>query len=110
MITNTMQNLFYKNKKDSNNFLKVRVRGKGEGFNNYNGIGAKVRVINTATSSVVAMREITSGSAPMLAHFGLDLNLTYDVEVTFLKNGTEAPQKITLESITVPLDTVIVQQ
>ncbi len=110
MVTNTMQNIFYKNTKDDNNFLKIRVQGKGEGFNNYYGLGAKVRVKNAATSIIEGMREITSGSAPLIAHFGLNKNVLYNVEVTFLKNGNNPAQTVLLENVTVPLDTVIIQK
>ncbi|MCP4613094.1 MAG: VCBS repeat-containing protein [Planctomycetes bacterium] len=110
MVTNTMQNLFFKNTKDDNNFLKVRVQGGGDGYNNYNGIGAKVRVKDASSSLVVAMREIMSGPEPLTAHFGLTEGTLYNIEVTFLKNGSSTPETITLSNVTVPLDTVIIQQ
>lgn len=111
MVTNTHQNLLFENKNPTHNYLKITVRGKGAGFNNYNGIGSKVRVYNeSAPGIVVAMREISSGPEPMSAHFGLSLGATYTVEVTFLKNGSNAPEKITISGVSVPLDTVIVQK
>lgn len=111
MITNTYQNLLFKNLNPTNNYLKVRVQGKGGGFNNRNGLGAKVRVYNINNPGVViAMQEITSGPQPMMAIFSLSQSESYNVEVTFLKQGAVRPQEETIESITVPLDTLIIQK
>lgn len=111
MITNTHQNLLYENKNPTNNFLKVRVQGRGVGFNNRNGIGSKVRVFNTnAPGVLVAMREIRSGQEPMYAHFGLSQNETYIIEISFLNNGSTPADKVTISGVSVPLDTVIIQK
>lgn len=109
-ITNTHQNLLFKNLNPVNDYLKIRVQGKGFGFNNRNGLGSKVRVFNAnALSVVVAMQEVGSGPEPQIEHFGLDEGETYIIEVTFLKNGSSAPQTVTVPNITVPLDAVIIQ-
>lgn len=111
MITNTHQNLMYENKNPTNNFLKVWVQGRGVGFNNRNGIGSKVRIYNTnAPGVVVAMREIRSGPEPMYAHFGLSLSETYNIEISFLNNGSIPADKVTISGVSVPLDTVIIQK
>jgi len=109
MVTNTYQNLLFKNLNPTNNYLKVRVQGKGGGFNNRNGLGSKVRVYNINNPGVViAMQEITSAPQPMISHFALPLGETYDVKVTFLKNGTDPPETVTVTNVNVPLDTVMV--
>jgi hypothetical protein len=115
MVTNTFQNLLYKNLlyenlNPTNKCLKVRVQGKGAGFNNRNGFGAKVRVYSTSAPGILLeMREITSGPEPAIAYFALPQAGTYRVEVTFLKNGSQWPQTITLMNITVPYETVVIQ-
>ncbi|KPK88855.1 hypothetical protein AMJ80_10535, partial [bacterium SM23_31] len=105
------QNLLYKNLNPINNYLKVRVQGKGAGFNNRNGLGAKVRIYRVNIhSAVVAMQEITSGPQPMTAHFALTPGEMYEVEITFLKQGAVQPQPVMIDSVTVPLDTLIIQK
>ena len=115
MVTNTFQNLLYKNKlyEDNPTFankcLKVRVQGKGAGYNNRSGFGAKVRVYNQSETVLYGMREIASGPEPAIAYFALPQSGTYTIQVTFLKNGALPPQTISLINITVPRDTVVIQ-
>ena len=115
MVTNTFQNLLYKNKlyEDNPTFankcLKVRVQGKGAGYNNRSGFGAKVRVYNPSETVLYGMREIASGPEPAIAYFALPQSGTYTIQVTFLKNGALPPQTISLINITVPRDTVVIQ-
>ncbi|MFC1554631.1 FG-GAP repeat domain-containing protein [candidate division KSB1 bacterium] len=109
-ITNTYRNLCYKNMNNPDNYLKIRVKGKGAGFNNINGLGAKVRVYNTSDpGQVIAMREITSGPEPMSALFGLQTGETYNIEVSFLKNGSTMPDPVVILNVSVPKDTLIIQ-
>ncbi|MFC1555676.1 FG-GAP repeat domain-containing protein [candidate division KSB1 bacterium] len=116
-ITNTLQNLLYRNDNTHNGYLKVSIDDRRTGFNR-NGLGAKVRVYNTAAPSVpVAMQEIMSGPAPMYAHFGLVpsnvipvSSYSFNVDIVFLKSGTSPATTFSLTNITVPLDTIIVIQ
>ncbi len=113
MITNTLQNLFYRNNNApaTYDYMKIVIDDTRAG-NNRNGLGAKIRVYNTiAPTAPAAMREISSGNEPMYALFGLAKGETYNIEITFLKSGD--PLQVTTKTIpnvSVPLDTVIVVQ
>lgn len=109
MMTNTVQNVLYRNNNPTNNYVKVSLNDSRAGYNR-NGLGAKVRVYNTsAPNTIIAMREIQSGTGPMLAHFGLSTLNTYNIEITLLKDGSGQRDVITLSNISVPLDTIIVR-
>jgi len=82
---------------NSNRYLKIRIRGKGPGFSNTFGIGAKVKLFDTSTGNFRAMREIQSGSAPSEVVFGLSAG-TYRLEVTF--PGIQ--QTVLSQNVTVP--------
>lgn len=110
-ITNTLENILYRNDNSTLNYLKVGIDDQRAG-NNRNGIGAKIRVFNTiAPTAPVAIHEIGSGPQPLHGLFGLVQGNVYNVEITFLKSGSplEATTKI-IANVTVPLDTVITIQ
>jgi enediyne biosynthesis protein E4 len=90
------ENILYQNSTDANRGLTVRVKGKGVGFSNASGIGARVKVFSQGT--LVAHREIRSGIGPLEAYFGLTESATYDVQVIFPGTGS-TPQTT---SVTVP--------
>jgi len=110
-ITNTLQNILYRNDSAVSNYLKIAIDDRRAG-NNRNGLGAKIRVYNTiAPSAPAAMQEIICGEGPAAGHFGLVPGNLYNVEITFLKSGS--PLQVTTKTITnvsVPLDTVIIVQ
>lgn len=96
-------NTLYQNQKNSNNFIKVRVRGKGAGFSNASGIGAKVRVYDKVTNAFRGLREIYSSANPLEAVFGLITGRAYRIEVTLpgsqntvVRQEATAPAVITI--------------
>jgi len=105
-ITSYDYNYLLANQKDTNNFLKVRVEGKGTGFSNKSGIGAKIKVIDPSGGACVGFHEIKSCPEPLQAVFGLTIGKTYTVEVTF---PNEAQSKVEY-TVTVPADTTFVEE
>ncbi len=81
--------LFFRNQRNDENWLKVRVRGT---TSNRSAVGARVSVYDAGRAGDKArlrgFREITSGSGvfsspPLVQHFGLSRRKKYDVVVTF---------------------------
>lgn len=80
----------YKNNTDDNNWLKVKVVGVSSPTT---GIGAKVKVFQAGTSTLLGYSQVLSQSGyesqnSLIQHFGVPSTGTYDVEVTFPYSGT----------------------
>ena len=97
-----LRNALYQNQLNSNRYLKIKVRGKGPGFSNTFGIGAKIKIFDSGTGTLRAMREIQSGSGPLEAMFGLSAG-TYRLEVTF----PGAQQTVLSQNVSVPAELTI---
>ncbi len=99
VTTNSSDVLLLNQKEDNNNdFLKVRIRGKGSSATNSFGLGCKVKVYETGSPSVFWFKELRNGSEPPELLFGLTEGKTYTVEVYFPATA----QTSTVDNITIP--------
>jgi hypothetical protein len=80
--SNFGENTLYQNTLNNGRGLIVRVRGKGSGFSNTSGIGARVRVFD-ASGTLLGHQEIRSGAGPLEAFFGLTPGAQVTVQVVF---------------------------
>ena len=82
----------YRNDRDNGKTLKVRVL---DSYGHFTCFGAQVRLYDSITSSLVAMRQVDGGHGAGCqdmydAHFGVDPDNRYDIEVRFMrKDGGE---------------------
>ena len=99
-VTTNGENVLLQNQKadDTNSLLKVRIKGKGEGFTNKFGIGCKVKIYEKGTQSPFFFKELRCGSGPPELLFGLVKGKTYTVEVIF----PGATQAGVSEEVTIP--------
>lgn len=90
---NNLQNKLFRNDINASNYVKVRVRGKAiQGYSNFCGIGANVRIFDAESGELRGFREISSGGlggsmSAMEAIFGVSLSGTYTVVVEWPASG-----------------------
>jgi len=95
VVNHDQANILYQNQVDNVDFIKVTVVGAAylaPGLSNRDGVGAKVKVYQAGTGTLLGFREIRGGSGycsmnSLEAEFGLDHNHTYDLKVVFPKSG-----------------------
>jgi hypothetical protein len=87
-------NAVYRNEINNHRSLTVLVHGAGLGPGTaaHDGIGARVELLNTAGTTVLATREINGGRGlgsqdPLRAHFGVTPSEIYTVRVTFVSGA-----------------------
>lgn len=99
-VTTNSNNVLFGNQKgdDTNNFLKVRIHGKGSGSTNSFGFGCTVKIYETGTPSSFWLKELRNGSEPPELLFGLTEGRIYTAEIYFPATG----QTSTIGNITLP--------
>ena len=59
------ENILYQNTLNQSSGLTVRVRGKGNGFSNTSGIGARIKIFPQGSGTPAGHQEIRSGAGPL---------------------------------------------
>ncbi len=85
------QNRLYQNNLNDKNYIKVRLVGRGKGYTNSAGIGARVFLFKSGTDTLFGLRELNGGGGfssqdAIEAHFGVAAG-DYDVVVSWPASG-----------------------